>query len=503
MIYSKVVIKNCRQTPILIFSPWQQPKIIRYVFSFVKRNISRYAKLSIRKLFYTQGLQAYIKRRHLLIHIHTCKTHWQCADDASIVSSDVVASPSYIGWKEAEWDILRKMSISNNSKIFFKACLVSGIRSSPPSSYIGNNIATVVVNIVLAVAGIILNSFVLLIFWKSAKLRSKLSHFSIMLLSSIDFGVVTVVHPLFVLKIITTMLGSSKCIYIVIYAIAILLFSGISAWTIFIINIERYFSIIHPTLHRNNFTRRRLMLIWVFFCFFAIFNVVSSIYFSFLAKTVIPITLSIIVLTSFYVYIAIFVVVRKKMSKVQNSSDQETSRNLMTFLRELKMAKIYVFVVSLCFLCYLPTVAVSGLIQNPLHLSAKTPNSVVNALDWSTTFASMNSTLNCLVFFWGNREMRKEGSKILTKVFSWQGRLTIGVKRGSDDMRKTNKARNICMHVKRWQNVSFFKFTLHINSVVCIKELRYLYIYLIIIKMQDRIRVLCKTCPRGRTLGCI
>ena len=148
MIYSKVVIKNCRQTPILIFSPWQQPKIIRYVFSFVKRNISRYAKLSIRKLFYTQGLQAYIKRRHLLIHIHTCKTHWQCADDASIVSSDVVASPSYIGWKEAEWDILRKMSISNNSKIFFKACLVSGIRSSPPSSYIGNNIATVVVNIV-------------------------------------------------------------------------------------------------------------------------------------------------------------------------------------------------------------------------------------------------------------------------------------------------------------------------------------------------------------------
>ena len=308
------------------------------------------------------------------------------------------------------------MSISNNSKNFFKACLVSGIRSSPPSSYIGNNIATVVVNIILAVAGTILNSFVLFIFWKSAKLRSKLSHFSIMLLSSIDFGVVTVVHPLFALKIITTMLGSSKCIYIVTYAIAILLFSGISAWTIFIINVERYFSIIHPTLHRNNFTRRRLMLTWVFFWFFVIFNVVSSIYFNFLAKTVVSITLSIIVLTSFYAYIAIFVVVRKKMSKVQNDSDQESSRNLMAFLRELKMVKIYVFVVSLCFLCYLPTVVVSG-IQNPLQLSTKTPNSVVNALDWSTTLASMNSTLNCLVFFWGNREMRKEGSKILKKCF--------------------------------------------------------------------------------------
>ena len=80
------------------------------------------------------------------------------------------------------------------------------------------------------------------------------------------------------------------------------------------------------------------------------------------------------------------------------------------------MAKIYVMVVSLCFLCYLPTVVVFG-IENILNRGDKTPVSVVNAVDWASTLASMNSTLNCLIFFWGNREMRKEGSKIAKNCF--------------------------------------------------------------------------------------
>ena len=309
------------------------------------------------------------------------------------------------------------MSISNNSKTFFEACLVSAVLRSPPPSYISNNIAAIVVNIVLAIAGTILNSFVLFMFWKSAKLRSKLSYFSIMLLSSIDLGVVTVVHPLFVLKSSTTILGSAKCLYIITYTIAISFFLGISTLTLIIINIERYFSIIHPVLHRNHFTRRRLVLTWVFLWFFVIVNVVSRIYFNFLAK-VIPITLSIAVFTSLYTYVAIFVVARKKMLKTIHN--QESSRNRMAFLRELKMAKTYVFVVSLCLVCYLPAPVVFG-IQNPLLVGEKISDSVVNASIWATTLMTMNSTLNCLVFFWGNRDMRQEGSKILKRCFHGQG----------------------------------------------------------------------------------
>ena len=74
---------------------------------------------------------------------------------------------------------------------------MSFVLRSPSSSYISNAIATCVVNIVLAVAGTILNSFVLFIFWKS-----ELSSFAIILLCSIDLGVGTFNKQLSMVKAI-------------------------------------------------------------------------------------------------------------------------------------------------------------------------------------------------------------------------------------------------------------------------------------------------------------
>ena len=305
--------------------------------------------------------------------------------------------------------------------MFLEACYLSFDIHSPSSSYIRNAIAAVVVNIVLAIAGTVLNSFVLYIFWRSRKLRSKLSSFAIMLLCSIDLGVGTVVNPLFALKASSTILGSPKCLYFAAYNIAILLFSGISGCTIFIINIERYFAIIHPFLHRIHFTKRRFVLTWVFFWFLVIVWVVCRVYFTFLI-VLIPVILCIIVFTSLFTYVAIYVVARKKMLKrneVHSNSDQESRRNFMVFLRELKMAKTYVLIVSLCFLCYLPMVVLHG-IGNIVSQDDKRADSLENAIAWGNTFISSNSTLNCLIFFWRNREMRKESCKIAKKCFHRQ-----------------------------------------------------------------------------------
>ena len=81
------------------------------------------------------------------------------------------------------------------------------------------------------------------------------------------------------------------------------------------------------------------------------------------------------------------------------------------------MAKTYVLIVSFCFFCYLPVVVHHG-IENIFDHGDK--GALVNAFDWGNTLISLNSTLNCLIFFWGNREMRKEGSKILKKCFHRQ-----------------------------------------------------------------------------------
>ena len=311
------------------------------------------------------------------------------------------------------------MNISNNSKMFLEECLVLFIVRLPSSSYFRSSIAASVVNIVLAVVGTILNSLVLFIFWKSPKLRSKLFSFAIMLLCSIDLGVGTVANPLFALHSITTMLDSPKCLYVGAYTVAIFFFSGISACTLFIINIERYFAIIHPFLYQVHFTKRRFVFTWIFFWFLVVIWVVCYIYFRLLA-VVIPVTLCIIVFTSLFTYVAIYIVARKmrKRNDVHSNRNQESGRHFMAFLRELKMAKTYVLVVSLCVFCYLPTVVVTGIFANILNNDDKTiPNSVVHAFVWVSTLTSMKSSLNCLIFFGGNREMRKESSKILKKCF--------------------------------------------------------------------------------------
>ena len=138
----------------------------------------------------------------------------------------------------------------------------------------------------------------------------------------------------------------------------------------------------------------------------------------------ITVTLCIIVIfTSLFTYVAIVRRLREKKmlkrNKVHSNSDQESRRNFMAFLRELRMAKTYVMVVSLCFFCYLPTVVVLAIFVGILNYD-KIPDSVVNGHNWANTLTSMNSTLNCLIFFWGNREMRKEGSKFLKKCFHRQ-----------------------------------------------------------------------------------
>ena len=124
------------------------------------------------------------------------------------------------------------MSFNTNSnfsdaKLVVEKCLVYSVLHSWTSSYIWSNIAACAVHIVFAIAGTILNSLVLYIFWKSTKMRSKLSYFVIMLLCSVDLAVVTIVHSTFLLHTISEFNGTPNCIYKTSYAFSLYLLTGI------------------------------------------------------------------------------------------------------------------------------------------------------------------------------------------------------------------------------------------------------------------------------------
>ena len=101
-----------------------------------------------------------------------------------------------------------------------------------------------------------------------------------------------------------------------------------------------YFAIINPSLHGIQFTKRRFVLTWVFFWFPVIVRKVYCVYFTVLA-VLIPVSLCILVCTSLFTCVAIFVVARKRMLKrneVHSNSDRDSRENLMVFLRQLNMA---------------------------------------------------------------------------------------------------------------------------------------------------------------------
>ena len=303
----------------------------------------------------------------------------------------------------------------SDAKLVLEKCLVSYVVHSPTPSYIRSSIAACVVNIVFGIAGTILNSLVLYIFWKSTKMRSKLSYFAIMILSSTDLAVVTFVHSTFLVNAINEINGTPRCVYKISYMFSLYFFTGMSIATLLILNMERYTAIIHPFWHRKRVTKRRLMFIWAILWLVNAVNVVSRLVFQPLSDIITGIVIFAFCCTSLFTYISIFRVVRKRKGIADCSNF-----NMTVYLPELNMAKSSFIIVVLTFVCFLPGGIVSGL-DYPWNESDKERIAITSAFTWINTLTSMNSTLNCLIFFWANKMLRREALKLLNSSNSRNG----------------------------------------------------------------------------------
>ncbi len=116
------------------------------------------------------------------------------------------------------------------------------------------------------VAGIFLNSVVIISLWRSSQLRKKLCYFMILVLSCVDLIAVTVAHPVLILSTIfwyrkTSHQYGSKFIWPNIIGIALVCFSMFALLTL---SIERFLALKYPFFHRTAVTKRRLMLFLAF-----------------------------------------------------------------------------------------------------------------------------------------------------------------------------------------------------------------------------------------------
>jgi hypothetical protein len=285
-----------------------------------------------------------------------------------------------------------------------------------------NAILLCAVNAFFTFFGICLNSIVIISLLNS-QLRKKLCYFMILVLACSDLAVVVVFHPFIISETIigwffNTSYYSFEAHYIMGEVFAI------SLTALLTMTLERYLAIVYPFFHEKSVTKSRLIIVFVLMQLpFGI------LYFAFLSQTpenyLHPCLLALIGA----VFFAMFFLNYKIFSMVEILRQREVIRlgNLNdsvaeTIVKKVKKDKLSLAKVSTCLLavvclsvCYFPSVVL--IILEVKEVADRNDQIVFIIHLWLNTLITVNSTLNCLIFFYKNGTLRRHGIKIMEKCF--------------------------------------------------------------------------------------
>ena len=119
------------------------------------------------------------------------------------------------------------------------------------------------------VAGIFLNSVVIISLWQSRQLRNKLCYFMILVLSCFDLAVVAIIHPFLIAA--TTYYSRDEIIemFELTRVFISYMLCGFSMTALLTLNGERFLALTSPYFHQRSVTKTRLV------CFQAIVTTIT------------------------------------------------------------------------------------------------------------------------------------------------------------------------------------------------------------------------------------
>ena len=181
------------------------------------------------------------------------------------------------------------------------------------------------------------------------------------------------------------------------------------------LNVERFLAISYPFLHQSVVTKARIKICLVFWI---TIQVGMSPLFHFYETTKnVLITVFVFLLLCAFVYssykISIIAKSKRKderIARVGTETDTGQERKKTTILN-LKSISTCSLAVGCFFICSLPQIIFSAW----RYIITNTPwddNQAVVFSLWCNTIVFMNSTFNCLIFFWRKSILRQEGMKI-------------------------------------------------------------------------------------------
>lgn len=263
-----------------------------------------------------------------------------------------------------------------------------------------HSLIMIFVNAIFFLLGVTLNSLVIVVFWQKRQLRQKVCYFMIMVLSFCDLLTVIVSHPLVEVLLMLYIKKDGKYFpnwaSITLEATSIIHVMPLLA--LLVMNFDRFLAVSHPIYHKAKVTKRKLLLLFLILLIVNFFLVALGVH---------------NLLYSLKVYALVFIFlltipmlfINFKLFKIMNKHHRPNAHTHATrkHLSSLSSTFIMLLLITLPILIY--TMYTGNL--------GKTAHTVTITELWIRTGMTVNSTLNCLIFFWKNRFLRREAAKVL------------------------------------------------------------------------------------------
>ena len=263
-------------------------------------------------------------------------------------------------------------------------------------------------NIFFTLCGTILNLVVMFSLWKSSQRREKLCYFMIMVLSFVDLFAVLTNHPVIIaLSIFWLFERYDILAWFMICVHVSSTFLGFSFLTLLVMNLDRYIATTYPLVHRVSVMKRKLMTIIGILCLLQAISIAISVNDFLISST----TILILFLT---IYSPPFLFLNYKLYMITRRVRKNKAKS-----PKLGSSIVNVRNISCCLLavaCYL-ILSIPTYVYYALNVIGKSNLTVIrlSAL-WAKTIVTMNSTSNCLIFYWKNKLLREEGTRVIKKL---------------------------------------------------------------------------------------
>jgi hypothetical protein len=228
----------------------------------------------------------------------------------------------------------------------------------------------------------------------------------IMVLSCFDFLVVVTNHPLIIVHLVFALNEEHHLLTVTeIYRRFSNLFIGFSIIALLVMNIERYLGAYYPILHRTSVTRRRLLTLLAVLCVLPIVVIMIS-----LNDLVISLPVALVIF--FAIIFPPIIFLNYKLFKISRKMRRDNTASPEESTLHVNLKKIHTCLLAVACLVLMYTPAFFFIAFNFAEKKSTSKNTMVSRF-WSVTVATANSTLNCVIFFWKNDVLRREGKKVL------------------------------------------------------------------------------------------